>query len=208
MRYARRDYHDMERTEGTREKVQLNVANSTTGKALSLPCKTSAAWDPSQMLVRKSCEHKELAGELCLHNCRSKTFSGLWGCDRIVLMTIVLQWRDAELTGWVRMAERKGWALYKAGAWILPLDKWWVNSELKGKEQRTDEHRDASMVICYILPDEEGAYTHTQRHTHTCTQTRVKQSLGIWKKSQSQTLVPIWALVTLLEGQHSWTRTV
>lgn len=36
-----------------------------------------------------------------------------------------------------------------------------MNRELLGKDQRTDEHRDTSVVICCILPDEEDAHTHT-----------------------------------------------
>lgn len=80
-------------------------------------------------------------------------------------MTIVLQWRDAEKTGWVSMVKRRGRALYKAGMWILPWDRWWVNSELLGKDQRTD--RGASMVICYVLPDKEDVHAHTPAHTNT-----------------------------------------
>lgn len=58
MRYARKGFHSMERAEGTREKVHLNVANSMTGKALSLPCESSATWGPSRMLVHKSVSKK------------------------------------------------------------------------------------------------------------------------------------------------------
>lgn len=36
-----------------------------------------------------------------------------------------------------------------------------MSSELVGKDQRTDQHRDASMGVCYILPGKEGAHTHT-----------------------------------------------
>lgn len=42
-----------------------------------------------------------------------------------------------------------------------------MNSELLGKDQRTDKHRGASMVICYILPDKEGVCAHTPAHTNT-----------------------------------------
>lgn len=51
-----------------------------------------------------------------------------------------------------------------------------VNRELLGKDQRTDRYRDASMVICCILPDKQGACMHTQTHKH---------SLSSWREPSS-----------------------